>query len=60
MKNNKEQIPCPFCGCAGKVRVRISGDCVPECTNESCIASYMIGASFETIDEAIEAWNRRT
>jgi Lar family restriction alleviation protein len=51
--------PCPFCGCTGRIRERKTGDYVPECTNENCIASYMIGADFETEAEAKEAWNRR-
>jgi Lar family restriction alleviation protein len=55
-----ELKPCPFCGCKGRTRYRKGiNDYVPECSNDCCIASYMIGASFETEEEAATAWNRR-
>ncbi len=64
-----ELKPCPFCGSPGVLE---GGDFIGgwnektgprpykvECTNLRCIASYMIGAVFETKEDAIEAWNRR-
>ena len=30
-----------------------------DCSNKNCIASCMVGADFDTTEEAIEAWNRR-
>ncbi len=64
-----ELKPCPFCGSPGVLE---GGDFIGgwnertgprpykvECTNLWCIASYMIGAVFETKEEAMEAWNRR-
>lgn len=55
-----ELKPCPFCGSAGLIRYReANDDYIPECTNEDCIASYVIGNSFQSSDEAAEVWNRR-
>ena len=61
--------PCPFCGSHGILE---GGDFIggwnektgprpymAECSNQDCIASYMIGAVYDTKEEAIEAWNRR-
>lgn len=51
---------CPFCGSAGKVDWDGARDVyVVECSNSSCPASYMLGADYDTEEEAIERWNRR-
>lgn len=52
--------PCPFCGSLGEVHKKKNlGTYIVECTNNSCPASYMIGCDYESIKEAIEAWNTR-
>lgn len=52
--------PCPFCGSAGIIRYREAlDDYIPECSNEDCIVSYVLGNSFQSSDEATEVWNRR-
>ena len=55
-----ELKPCPFCG--GKADIEHKRNLltwIVQCSNNSCQASYMIGADFETEEAAIEAWNRR-
>ena len=55
-----ELKPCPFCGGAGTIRYRKpTDDFIPECANEDCIASYMLGNMFPTMQDAADAWNRR-
>lgn len=51
---------CPFCGSDAELsHKRNLNTWIVECSNQSCPASFMIGADFETEAEAIEAWNRR-
>lgn len=55
-----ELKPCPFCG--GKAEIEYKRNLltwIVQCSNNSCPASYMIGADFETEEATIEAWNRR-
>lgn len=53
--------PCPFCGADGRMRYRSgTDDYIAECSNDMCPASFMIGWSYDTEEEAAEAWNRRT
>lgn len=55
-----ELKPCPFCGSEGIIRYRKpTDDFIPECNNEDCIASYMLGNMFATMQEAADAWNMR-
>lgn len=67
-----ELKPCPFCGREAKLFVSDNGVCV-RCTRESCgcrtryyddVSSYIVDGwrEYETtaVDDAIEAWNRRT
>lgn len=50
---------CPFCGSAGILYDYHGKDYRVECINNSCPASYMIGKTFDSADEAIEVWNTR-
>lgn len=59
-------LPCPFCG--GEAMVEFSNDnshkpyvvCKYGTMLEpKCSASIMYACQFETIEEAVEAWNRR-
>lgn len=54
-----ELKPCPFCGSVGFLYDYHGTDYRVECINNDCPASYMIGAIFESADEAIEVWNTR-
>lgn len=57
---NKELKKCPFCG--SKAELHYSDkteEYIVECTNNFCMASYMIGMKYDTEEEAIVAWNRR-
>ena len=59
--NNEALKPCPFCGSKGELHQKRSLETwIVECTKNSCPASYMIGYDYDTSEEAIEAWNRRT
>lgn len=51
---------CPFCGSRAHIRyiAVMERPYFPECVDEKCIAGDT-GISFETKEEAIEAWNRR-
>lgn len=51
---------CPFCGSKAEIEhKRVLETWIVQCSNQSCPASYMIGADYDTIEEAIEAWNKR-
>lgn len=51
---------CPFCGSKAEIEhKRVLETWIVQCSNQSCPASYMIGADYDTEGEAIEAWNRR-
>ena len=54
-----ELKPCPFCGSTGKMHEKGLNTWVVECSNNQCMASYMIGWDYDTEEEAAEAWNRR-
>ena len=55
-----ELLRCPFCGAEAKINYKAPLDTwIVECSNQSCIASYMLGYDYDTKAEAIEAWNRR-
>ena len=54
-----ELKPCPCCGSAGEMHEKALNVWVVECSNNQCIASYMIGWDYDTKEEAAEAWNRR-
>lgn len=51
--------PCPFCGGEGFLYDFHGTDYRVECINNFCPASYMIGAVFDSADEAIKVWNTR-
>lgn len=52
--------PCPFCGSAGELYDRHwLGTFIVQCSNGTCPASFMIGWDYDTVEEAIEAWNTR-
>lgn len=52
---------CPFCGSKGEITYKEGlKTWIVECSNQFCMASYMIGTDFDTEEEAIEAWNRRS
>ncbi len=54
------QKQCPFCGVAGEIsRKKNFDEYVAQCRNKDCPASYMIGATFDTAEEAEEFWNTR-
>lgn len=50
-----ELKPCPFCGSKGEAYRTINGTYSCSCT--SC--SYASCAGFKTLEESIEAWNKR-
>ena len=51
---------CPFCGSKAELHSNIEYDThIVECTNNFCMASYMIGMKYDTEEEANLAWNRR-
>jgi hypothetical protein len=47
-------LPCPFCGAKADHNWLDVW-----CTNRGCFACEGTGYDFETIDEAIAAWNKR-
>lgn len=50
-----ELKPCPFCG--GEAHIRQNGNRVfPWVVCSDCIASTRV---YDSVEEAIEAWNRR-
>lgn len=51
--------PCPFCGAAANIRFDFKHDYVVFCTNEFCMLNEL-EYGFDSEEEAIEAWNRRT
>ena len=52
---------CPFCGSKGVINYQEALDAwIVECSNVTCPASYMIGWDYDTEEEAIEFWNRRS
>lgn len=52
--------PCPFCGADAVIEHKFNlGTWIVQCSNNFCPASYMIGADYDTQEEATEAWNRR-
>ena len=56
----KELKICPFCGNRGKLNYSDAlNQYIVECTNDFCMASYMIGMKYDTEEEAVFAWNRR-
>lgn len=51
---------CPSCGNKGELHYSDKlQNYIVECTNDFCMASYMIGMKYETKEEAISAWNKR-
>lgn len=56
---NKELKTCPFCGNQAEITKKKYSGFIVECTNQSCPASYMIGVSYDTEEEAIKVWNVR-
>ena len=57
---NEQLKPCPFCGSKAEIEhKRNLLTWIVQCSNQSCPASYMIGADYETEEQAIDAWNRR-
>lgn len=57
MTNNLK--PCPFCGAAANIGFDFKHDYVVFCTNEFCMLNEL-EYGFDSEEEAIEAWNRRT
>lgn len=56
--------PCPFCGGEAGIRILISptqGNLFePTCKNTVCKKGWgMLGRLFNTVEEAVKAWNRR-
>lgn len=52
--------PCPFCG--GEAETMGSdyfAIYAAACKDKDCIGFYCRDMNFKTIDEAVEAWNRR-
>lgn len=47
--------PCPFCG--GEGEVIITGNLSRYCACKNC---YAFGPSRETVEQAIDAWNKRS
>lgn len=59
--DESELKPCPFCGAEATLNYKEALETwIAECSNFSCPASYMIGMDYNTKEEAIGAWNRRT
>lgn len=57
---NIELKPCPFCGNKATITYKqVLEAYICECSNNDCPASYMIGNIYDTMEEAIEVWNRR-
>lgn len=54
-----ELKPCPFCGAEGDITYNYDKKFVPYCINTDCFLNEL-EYGFETQQEAIEAWNRRT
>lgn len=54
-----ELKPCPFCGAEGDINYNYDKKFAPYCINEDCFLNEL-NHGFETEQEAIEAWNRRT
>ena len=52
-----ELKPCPFCGGNAFIPKSNSGDLLPWV---ACIECGVETACYETLEKAIEAWNRRT
>lgn len=50
---------CPFCGAAANITFNFKHDYVVFCTNEDCFLNEL-EYGFDSEEEAIEAWNRRT
>lgn len=59
MNAYKESKPCPFCG--GKVKIMISANGMISigCENQKCIARHMFSRLYESVEEAVKAWNTR-
>ena len=51
--------PCQFCGAEGDITYNYYKKFDPYCTNDDCFLNKL-EYWFETEQEAIEAWNRRT
>ena len=51
--------PCPFCGAEGDITYNYDKKFSPYCINDDCFLNEL-NYGFETEQEAIEAWNRRT
>lgn len=59
----EELKPCPFCGGEGVVKIEEFGAelmFLPHCGNLGYGCWAMQENWYDTLDEAIEAWNRRT
>lgn len=54
--NNTELKPCPFCGSTAIRRWGEQDNIIPWIQCENCMVST---GTYETKEEAIEAWNRR-
>lgn len=50
---------CPFCGAEGDINYNYDKKFAPYCINDDCFLNEL-DHGFETEQEAIEAWNRRT
>lgn len=50
---------CPFCGAEGDITYNYDKKFAPYCTNDDCFLNTL-DYGFETEQEAIDAWNRRT
>ena len=58
-----ELKPCGFCGSEGQIiRFKLKGEFRYYCECSKCHAAPYVenGANFETIEEAVKIWNRRT
>ena len=49
----------PFCGAEGDINYNYDKKFAPYCINEDCFLNEL-DHGFETEQEAIEVWNRRT
>ncbi len=52
--------PCPFCGSEAEVIEKDMGSFEVGCTNDECFLAGGGGWSFDTRQEALDLWNRRS
>ncbi len=50
---------CPFCGAEGDITYNYDKKFAPYCINDDCLLNKN-EVGFDTEEEAVEAWNRRT